>query len=99
MLAPLARAWGNVQASDLQSLAVADASGRLLLPSSDSDEKVQDASLEVYAKRVYRAHNVISTAVSRDDGMTSIAWNFKFNTFPDESSPLWSFGPRTTSWM
>ena len=85
--APLARAWGNVQAGDLQSLVESPTLAVDLLPAlfSDSDEKVQDASLEVYAKRVYRAHNVISTAVSRDDGMTSIAWNFKFNTFPDES--------------
>ena len=65
--APLARAWGNVQAGDLQSLVESPTLAVDLLPAlfSDSDEKVQDASLEVYAKRVYRAHNVISTAVSR----------------------------------
>ena len=84
---PLSRAWGKASAGDLQSLVESPTLAVDLLPAlfADKDEKVQNAALEVYAKRVFRAHNVLSTAVSRDDGMTSISWQFKFNTFPDES--------------
>jgi len=83
----LSRAWGKAKAGDLQSLVESPTLAVDLLPAlfSDKDEAVQDAAFEVYAKRVYRAHNVISSNVSRDDGMTSIGWNFKFNTYPDES--------------
>ena len=35
----------------------------------DSDADVADAALEVYTKRVYRAHNVISTDIIRVDGL------------------------------
>lgn len=88
---PLLRSWSIAGKAplpgDLQSLVESPTLAVDLLPSlfSDKDEKVQNAALEVYCKRVYRAHNVLSTSVSRDNGMTSISWNFKFNTFPDES--------------
>jgi len=83
----LSRQWGSTKPGDLQSLVESPTLAVDLLPVlfKDKDAKVQDAALEVYCKRVYRAHNVISTQVQRDDAMTSISWNFKFNTYPDES--------------
>ena len=58
-----------------------------LLPSLfvDSDADVADAALEVYTKRVYRAHNVISTDIIRVDGLDSMNFKFQFNTYPEES--------------
>ena len=88
---PLMRTWSlggkAAPAGDLQSLVESPTLAVDLLPSlfADKDEKVQNAAFEVYAKRVYRAHNVLSSSVSREGGMTSVSWNFKFNTFPDES--------------
>ena len=58
-----------------------------LLPSLfvDNDAVVADAALEVYTKRVYRAHNVISTDIVRADGLDSMNFKFQFNTYPEES--------------
>ena len=48
-----------------------------------------------YTKRVYRAHNVISTDIIRVDGLDSMNFRFQFNTYPEES-PL-RFGVVVTS--
>ena len=51
----------------------------------DEDVVVADAALEVYTKRVYRAHNVISTDIIREDGLDSMNFKFQFSTYPEES--------------
>ena len=83
----LDRAWGTAEAGDLKSLIESPTLAVDLLPSLfvDSDADVADAALEVYTKRVYRAHNVISTDIVRVDGLDSMNFKFQFNTHPEES--------------
>ena len=85
--AGLDRSWGTAEAGDLKCLSESPTLAVDLLPSlfTDADAEVADASLEVYTKRVYRAHNVISTNIVRDDGLTSMNFKFQFNTYPEES--------------
>ena len=82
--AGLDRSWGTAEAGDLKCLSESPTLAVDLLPSlfTDADAEVADASLEVYTKRVYRAHNVISTNIVRDDGLTSMNFKFQFNTSP-----------------
>uniref|UniRef100_A0A7S0X6J4 Acetyl-CoA carboxylase n=2 Tax=Mantoniella antarctica TaxID=81844 RepID=A0A7S0X6J4_9CHLO len=85
----LNRAWGTAEAGDLKSLIESPTLAVDLLPSLfvDADAAVADAALDVYTKRVYRAHNVISTEIVRADGLDSMNFKFQFNTYP-EASPL-----------
>ena len=86
----LDRAWGTAEAGDLKSLIESPTLAVDLLPSLfvDSDADVADAALEVYTKRVYRAHNVISTDIVRVDGLDSMNFKFQFNTPRGVSSPF-----------
>lgn len=83
----LDRAWGTAEAGDLKSLIESPTLAVDLLPSLfvDEDAAVADRALEVYTKRVYRAHNVISTEIVRADDLDSINFKFQFNTYPEES--------------
>jgi acetyl-CoA carboxylase / biotin carboxylase 1 len=83
----LDRAWGTAEAGDLKSLIESPTLAVDLLPSlfADTDTDVADAALEVYTKRVYRAHNVISTDIVRSEGLDSMNFKFQFNTYPEES--------------
>ena len=85
--ASLDRSWGTAEAGDLKCLSESPTLAVDLLPSLfvDADAEVADASLEVYTKRVYRAHNVISTDIVRADDLTSMNFKFQFNTYPEES--------------
>ena len=85
--AGLDRAWGTAEAGDLKGLIESPTLAVDLLPSLfvDNDAVVADAALEVYTKRVYRAHNVISTDIVRADGLDSMNFKFQFNTYPEES--------------
>ena len=93
--AGLDRAWGTAEAGDLKGLIESPTLAVDLLPSLfvDNDAVVADAALEVYTKRVYRAHNVISTDIVRADGLDSMNFKFQFNTYRRISSSdlvLWS---------
>lgn len=83
----LDRSWGTAEAGDLKSLSESPTLAVDLLPSLfvDEDVVVADAALEVYTKRVYRAHNVISTDIIREDGLDSMNFKFQFSTYPEES--------------
>ena len=83
----LKRSWGSVEAGDLKCLSESPTLAVDLLPSLfvDSDVAVADAALEVYTKRVYRAHDVISTEIVREKDLTSMNFKFQFNTYPEES--------------
>jgi len=83
----LNRAWGTAEAGDLQSLIESPTLAVDLLPSLfvDKEGDVADAALNVYTKRVYRAHQIISTNIVRADCLDSMNFKFQFNTYPDES--------------
>ena len=83
----LKRPWGTSEAGDLKSLIESPTLAVDLLPSLfvDSDADVADAALEVYTKRVYRAHNVISSEIVRENDLDSMNFKFQFNTYPEES--------------
>jgi acetyl-CoA carboxylase/biotin carboxylase 1 len=83
----LNRAWGTAEAGDLKSLIESPTLAVDLLPSLfvDTDAAVADAALQVYTKRVYRAHNVISTDIVRANGLDSMNFKFQYNTYPEES--------------
>ena len=82
----LKRPWGTSEAGDLKSLIESPTLAVDLLPSLfvDSDADVADAALEVYTKRVYRAHNVISSEIVRENDLDSMNFKFQFNTYPEE---------------
>jgi acetyl-CoA carboxylase / biotin carboxylase 1 len=54
----------------------------------DSDEKIRAAALEVYVRRVYRAHSILSIDVATVDGRLTANWKFQFADTPAEESPI-----------
>ena len=75
---------------DLSKLAVSSSlsAGVDLLTSlfDDADDAVRKAALEVYVRRVYRAHNILDIAVDTDKG--TVAWKFQFRDTPADQSPV-----------
>ncbi len=55
---------------------------------TDEDAKVRAAAIEVYIRRTYRAHRILSLAVEEVDGILVANWTFKFADTPDDDSPL-----------
>ena len=56
--------------------------------SSAVEESVRAAALEVYVRRVYRAHNIIDISVQNIDGRLTTNWKFQFADTPAEVSPV-----------
>ena len=54
----------------------------------DKDASVRSAALEVYVRRVYRAHNIVSIKVETVDGRLTANWKFQFADIPSDESPI-----------
>mmetsp|Transcript_26894 Transcript_26894/g.75704 ORF Transcript_26894/g.75704 Transcript_26894/m.75704 type:complete len:1855 (+) Transcript_26894:1371-6935(+) len=86
----LNRLWGNSDAGDLDALALSGTLAVDLLPSLfvDQDQKAREAALEVYIKRIYRAHRLLDIEVSSPEDLQSSAkWTFQYRLNP-LSSPI-----------
>ena len=76
---------GEAETGDLQALAESPTLAVDLLPSlfEDQDDLVRENAMSTYARRVYRAHNILD--VSKGENGNSLTWKFKFRTYPDDS--------------
>ena len=54
----------------------------------DADEAISSAALEVYIRRVYRAHSILDITTSNIDGSLTANWKFQFADVPAEDSPI-----------
>eukprot|EP00612_Vaucheria_litorea_P002853 CAMPEP_0171460884 /NCGR_PEP_ID=MMETSP0945-20130129/5573_1 /TAXON_ID=109269 /ORGANISM="Vaucheria litorea, Strain CCMP2940" /LENGTH=2045 /DNA_ID=CAMNT_0011987159 /DNA_START=270 /DNA_END=6407 /DNA_ORIENTATION=+ len=52
----------------------------------DPDPFVRDSAAEVYIRRVYKAHKVISLDVKEQDGILKVRWTFQFKDTPISDS-------------
>jgi hypothetical protein len=43
---------------------------------ADEDSDVRKAALEVYLRRVYRAHTIMTLSIADEDGIISAEWSF-----------------------
>ena len=70
----LLRPWGEAESGDLQALAESPTLAVDLLPSlfEDDDDKVRENAMSTYARRVYRAHNILE--VSKGETGNSMTW-------------------------
>lgn len=88
----LKRKWGSAPKGDLQALVESPTLAVDLLPSlfEDSDVVVHRAALEVYVKRVYRAHNMLALNTTEQDGDCPmlVKWSFRFRDTPVDISPV-----------
>jgi len=55
---------------------------------NDADEKVREKAVEVYVRRVYRAHRIVDIDVKNIDGRLTCSWKFQFADTPIEESPI-----------
>lgn len=55
---------------------------------SDSDRAVQTAAIEVYIRRVYRAHRIIDLKVEEKKGRLTCTFNFQFADVKESEAPL-----------
>ncbi|CEM11630.1 unnamed protein product [Vitrella brassicaformis CCMP3155] len=55
---------------------------------SDSEEGVKFKAMEVYIRRVYRAHNIISIHAEDRDGLTILNWRFRQRDLPADQTPV-----------
>ena len=54
----------------------------------DADEAVSSAALEVYVRRVYRAHSILDIHTSKIEGQLTANWKFQFADISPEESPI-----------
>ena len=75
--------------SDLASLAtqpnIAVSVDLLVVLMSDSDAAVRKAAVEVYLRRVYRAHNIKSLEIAETNGVLSAKWTFQVRDTSDKA--------------
>jgi len=55
---------------------------------TDSDPTVQEAALEVYVRRVYRAHRMVDLKVTLEDGLPACSFVFQFADVEMSKAPL-----------
>jgi len=55
---------------------------------NDSDASVRKAAIEVYVRRVYRAHKILSLEIDEIDGRTTCTWTFQFINANLANSPV-----------
>jgi len=95
----LSRPWGSLPPGDKQALVESPTLGVDLLPSlfEDADPSVCAMAAEVYVRRVYRAHNVLSLDVLQGNAAASatggksrlvVTWRFQFKDTPPRESPV-----------
>ncbi|GMH72815.1 hypothetical protein TrST_g8682 [Triparma strigata] len=54
----------------------------------DDDEAVASAALEVYIRRIYRAHSILDISIMKVDGQLTANWKFQFADVPAAESPV-----------
>jgi len=54
----------------------------------DEDPKVRALAIEVYVRRVYRAHRIIDLSVDEKDGRSQCSWTFRFADVPESLSVI-----------
>jgi acetyl-CoA carboxylase/biotin carboxylase 1 len=93
----LSRPWGSAEPGDRQALVESPTLAVDLLPSllEDADPSVRATAAEVYVRRVYRAHNILSLEVKQgaDAGVPGgaslvVQWRFQFKDTPPRDSPV-----------
>jgi len=52
----------------------------------DEDSKIRSLALEVYIRRVYRAHRILDLSVDEVDGQMQCRWSFRFADIPESKS-------------
>jgi len=52
----------------------------------DTDSKVRALAIEVYVRRVYRAHRIVDINVDEKDGRIQCNWSFRFADVPESAS-------------
>jgi acetyl-CoA carboxylase/biotin carboxylase 1 len=55
---------------------------------TDSDKEVQRAALEVYIRRVYRAHRLLDLDVKEEHGRLNCFFTFQFADVPESEAPI-----------
>lgn len=97
--ARLAHPWASPAAGDRQALVESPTLAVDLLPSllEDADPAVAAAAAEVYVRRVYRAHNILSLEVLQGGAACAaggaecrllVNWRFQFKDTPPRASPV-----------
>jgi acetyl-CoA carboxylase/biotin carboxylase 1 len=92
----LSRPWGSAPAGDRTALVESPTLAVDLLPSllEDADADVRATAAEVYVRRVYRAHNILTLEVLQGDaaaasgGSLVVHWRFQFKDTPPRDSPV-----------
>jgi len=54
----------------------------------DEDPKVRALAIEVYVRRVYRAHRIITLNTDEKDGRVQCSWTFRFADVPESASVI-----------
>jgi hypothetical protein len=49
------------------------------------DKKVRDAALEVYIRRVYRAHTIDDVIIQEKNGCVLVFWNYRLRDAPPQA--------------
>jgi len=52
------------------------------------DEKIRNAALEVYIRRVYRMHTISNVKVTEENGLASIKWQYQLRDLPSTEAVL-----------
>lgn len=54
----------------------------------DDDKQVRAAALEVYVRRIYRAHRMIDLYVEEKDGRMTVSWEYQYMDSPTATSTV-----------
>eukprot|EP00522_Entomoneis_paludosa_P016513 CAMPEP_0172450434 /NCGR_PEP_ID=MMETSP1065-20121228/8763_1 /TAXON_ID=265537 /ORGANISM="Amphiprora paludosa, Strain CCMP125" /LENGTH=2096 /DNA_ID=CAMNT_0013202215 /DNA_START=2922 /DNA_END=9212 /DNA_ORIENTATION=- len=55
---------------------------------SDSDSQIRKAAIEVYVRRVYRAHRILDLSVTEKDGRLTCLFSFQFADVEQSAAPV-----------
>jgi len=55
---------------------------------NSEDDKIRDAALEVYVRRVYRMHTITDVKITKDDGILSVKWQYQLRDLPSTEAAL-----------
>ena len=83
----MVRSWGTAEPGNIRALIESPTLAVDLLPAlfSDTDPEINVLSREVYVRRMYSAHNILSMS-AEENGV--VKWKFRFMDTAKEESPL-----------
>ena len=55
---------------------------------SNADEKIRNAALEIYIRRVYRMHTISAVTITNTDGVVSAKWQYQLRDLPSNEAVL-----------